>query len=105
VRLRGIVEWLCSVDGIKECGSVQSIILKYKVRRIKSRTLWVGGTDAVFNRPENSQNPTKKHRFWGPKKVPAGSPGRGVLRFLRPGYRNPVHILGFFRVFSEKRQT
>jgi len=41
----------------------------------------------------------------GPKKWPRGPPGRGVLRFLAQAYRNPVHILTIFAVFSENRQT
>jgi len=40
----------------------------------------------------------------GPKKWPRGPPGRGVLRFLAQAYRNPVHILAFFRLFSKKWQ-
>jgi len=37
----------------------------------------------------------------GPNFVTAGAPGRGVLRFLARGYRNPVHFLGIFAFFSQ----
>jgi len=47
------------------------------------------------------ENCAKNDQKWAPKKVRPGPPGRGVLRFLAPGYRNPVHILVIFRVFSE----
>jgi len=49
------------------------------------------------------RNPVKKGQKRGPKKWFWGSPGRGVLRFLTGGYRNPVHILAIFDVFSENR--
>jgi len=38
-----------------------------------------------------------------PKKGARGPPGRGVLRFSRQAYRNPVHILTKIDVFSENR--
>jgi len=41
----------------------------------------------------------------GPNFVTAGAPGRGVLRFFAGGYRNPVHFLAIFRVFSKNLQT
>jgi len=75
------------------------------MRIFNIRGLLFGRAAAIFNRPENIQIPAKKHQIWGPKKVPPGAPGRGVLRFWRPGYRNPVHILAIFRVFSKNRQT
>jgi len=40
----------------------------------------------------------------GPEKRARGPPGRGVLRFWRPAYRNPVHILAIFRLFSKNWQ-
>jgi len=51
--------------------------------------------------PQNSQKirpkPPPKKWVWGP-------PGRGVLRFLAGGYRNPVHIFVKNSVFSENLQ-
>jgi len=35
-----------------------------------------------------------------PKKWARGPPGRGVLRFSARAYRNSVHFLPFFRIFS-----
>jgi len=37
----------------------------------------------------------------GPKKWVWGPPGRGVLRFWRQAYRNPVHIFEKIAVFSK----
>jgi len=50
----------------------------------------------------------KRSKIWrksGPKKRGPRAPGRGVLHFSARGYRNPVHILGFFAFFSKKGQT
>jgi len=51
---------------------------------------------------EEEQQKVKKNR---PKKglifVTAGAPGRGVLRFLRGGYRRPVHFSAKNAVFSK----
>jgi len=46
-------------------------------------------------------DPSKKGSKTGPKIVFSEAPGRGVLRFLAGGYRNPVHFLAIFRVFSK----
>jgi len=40
----------------------------------------------------------------GPKIVFSGAPGRGVLRFLRGGYRRPVHFFAKNAVFSKNWQ-
>jgi len=37
----------------------------------------------------------------GSKIVFSGAPGRGVLRFSGQAYRNSVHFLAIFRVFSK----
>jgi len=42
---------------------------------------------------------------WGSKNRGPRAPGRGVLQNSPPGYRNPVHILAIFAVFTKKRQT
>jgi len=47
------------------------------------------------------QKSTKIGPKRGPEKRARGPPGRGVLRFWRPAYRNPVHILAIFRFFSK----
>jgi len=41
----------------------------------------------------------------GPEIVFSGAPGRGVLRFLKKGYRNPVHKSAKNAIFSLFCQT
>jgi len=36
-----------------------------------------------------------------PKKAFSGAPGRGVLRFFKKAYRNPVHILAILAKIRE----
>jgi len=50
-------------------------------------------------------NGAENEQKWGYFESVLGAPGRGVLRFLRGGYRNSVHFLPFFRVFHENLQT
>jgi len=55
----------------------------------------------VFRGRKGTKNRPEKGLIF----VTAGAPGRGVLRFFAGGYRNSVHFLAFFRVFSKKVQT
>jgi len=65
------------------------IKLRIKIRLIGGCRVWKIHKNRAENRPKR-----------GSKKVFSGAPGRGVLRFLAGGYRNPVHFLAFFGVFS-----
>jgi len=47
------------------------------------------------------QKSTKISQKRGPEKRARGPPGRGVLRFWRQAYRNPVHIFAKIAVFSK----
>jgi len=62
------------------------------------------GSVARVDRKSRHSGPKKSSKT-APKKWARGPPGRGVLRFSAPGYRNPVHILAILAVFSKKRQT
>jgi len=50
---------------------------------------------------QNDRKLSKNSQKIGPKKRARGPPGRGVLRFWRQAYRNPVHIFTKNAVFSE----
>jgi len=49
-------------------------------------------------------NMPKKVQKTAPEKWARGPPGRGVLRFSRQAYRNPVHFSAKIAVFSKNLQ-
>jgi len=64
------------------------------------RLLYVDG-DYNKNKIKTQQKVPKNRPKRDPKKWPRGPPGRGVLRFWPQAYRNPVHILAIFRIFTK----
>jgi len=62
---------------------------------------WVWERGRWWVRIEWGLDPHKIGQKTTSKIVFSGAPGRGVLRFFAGGYRNPVHFLAIFRVFSK----
>jgi len=74
------------------------VIMEYK-NNIR-KTVWVVDMGVGNTGLEMSKIGPKIGKNGGPKFVFSGAPGRGVLRFFARAYRNSVHFLPFFHVFS-----